>query len=57
MSLHEKYRNATADQSIFTIDYHLFMELENKYNYLEIAEEFGISIGEVNILKKKITRT
>jgi len=33
------------------------MELENKYNALEIAKEFGISIGEVNILRKKITRT
>ena len=44
------------NKNLFELNFHHFMQLEENYNNLEIAEELGISIGEVNILKKRISR-
>lgn len=45
-----------TNKDIFGVDFHRFLELESDATYLEIAEELGISIGEVKTLKKKMNR-
>jgi len=44
-------------KDIFGVNLHQFMELQETANYMEIAEELGISVGEVKMLKKKINRS
>ncbi|WP_337019386.1 hypothetical protein [Oceanobacillus massiliensis] len=57
MRMNDKQWNAATQKDIFTADLHQFMELEGQGNYLEIASELGISIGEVKLLKKKLSRS
>ncbi|GAA0601739.1 hypothetical protein GCM10009001_18200 [Virgibacillus siamensis] len=58
MRYHEKQWNATMNNhDMFGVNLHHFMELEKDHNHMEIAEEFGISVGEVKMLKKKIVRS
>ncbi|WP_199868594.1 hypothetical protein [Virgibacillus senegalensis] len=45
-----------ASPSIFGADFHRFMEIEGHLNRIEIAEELGISLGEVKKLKEKLNR-
>ncbi|MEW9675865.1 sigma factor-like helix-turn-helix DNA-binding protein [Lentibacillus sp. L22] len=52
----DKHWNAQQNKDIYGVDLHRFMELENSLNHLEIAQELGISLGEVKMLKKKIIR-
>jgi len=57
MRINDKHWSITSSKNIFNINFHQFMELEGKSNHMEIAEELGISLREVHILKKRITRT
>ncbi|WP_175631900.1 hypothetical protein [Virgibacillus siamensis] len=57
MRYHEKQWNANLTKDVFGVDLHQFMEMEGNHNHMEIAEEFGITLGEVKKLKKKITRS
>lgn len=57
MRVQEKQWNTNTNKEIFGADFHRFMEMEDQFNYMEIAEELGVSLGEVKRLKKKITRT
>lgn len=57
MRMSDKHWNSGQNKDIFGVDLHRFSELEGHANYLEIAEELGVSIGEVKILKKKIHRS
>jgi hypothetical protein len=57
MRTYEKQWNAMQNKDIYGVDLHRFMELEDNANHMEIAQEFGISLGEVKMLKKKIIRT
>ncbi|WP_010651012.1 hypothetical protein [Oceanobacillus massiliensis] len=57
MRMNDKQWNAATQKDIFTADLHQFIELEGQGNYLEIASELGISIGEVKLLKKKLSRS
>ncbi|WP_188453544.1 hypothetical protein [Virgibacillus oceani] len=56
MRLNEKHWNSMTNNGIHSVDLHRFMELENHANHMEIAQELGISLGEVKMLKKKINR-
>lgn len=56
MRLQDKHWNATTNKEIFGTDLHRFMEVEDHYNHMEIAVELGVSLGEVKMLKKKMTR-
>ncbi|MFD1038585.1 hypothetical protein ACFQ3N_09290 [Virgibacillus byunsanensis] len=56
MRMQEKQWNSTGNKDIHGINFHRFMELESHSNHMEIAEELGISLGEVKMLKKKINR-
>ncbi len=57
LRLQDKQWFAGNNKDIFGVDLHRFNELDGHANYMEIAEEFGISIGEVKILKKKLNRS
>lgn len=57
MRYNEKQWNATMNKEVFGVNLHHFMELEKHHNGMEIAEEFGISLGEVKLLKEKIIRS
>ncbi|WP_176447487.1 hypothetical protein [Lentibacillus sp. CBA3610] len=57
MRIHEKQWHSSTDKEIFGVDFHRFTEMEDRFNHMEIAEELGVSLGEVKRLKKKITRT
>lgn len=57
MHIQQKDWQARISKDIFGVDFHRFLELEDYANHMEIAEELGISIGEVKALKKKVTRT
>lgn len=39
-----------------SVNFHRFLQLEKSATHLEIAEDLGISIREVNALKKKVNR-
>lgn len=57
MRVTDNHWHATINKELFQVNFHHFIELEEKYNCLEVAEELGISIGEVRLMKKKINRT
>jgi hypothetical protein len=52
----EKHWNAHNSQDIFGVNLHRFLELEGSAGHMEIAQELGLSLGEVKALKKKINR-
>lgn len=56
MRYHEKQWAASVNRDIFGVNFHRFIELEGSANHMEIAEELGISLGEVKALKKKLNR-
>jgi len=49
--------HAKENKDVYGVDFHRFLELEGIANHMEIAEELGISLGEVKTLKQKIIRT
>lgn len=57
MRFQEKHWNSNMSKDIYGANFHRFTEVEDQFNHMEIAEELGISLGEVKKLKKKITRT
>lgn len=57
MRLNEKQWNSTNNKEIHGVNFHRFMEIEGHCNHMEIAQELGITIGEVKMLKKKLNRT
>ncbi|WAA11556.1 hypothetical protein [Fervidibacillus halotolerans] len=52
----EKNGMTTRKNDIFGVDFHDFIEKQDDANMLELACEFGLSIGEVRNLKKKYRR-
>jgi len=57
MRSHEKQWSTSNNKEVFGVNLHKFLEMEEHANSMEIAQEFGLSIGEVKMLKKKINRT
>ncbi|MEC5422152.1 hypothetical protein QGM71_01420 [Virgibacillus sp. C22-A2] len=57
MRTHDKQWNSGTNKEIFGVNIHRFMEIEGNSNHMEIAQELGISLGEVKMLKKKVNRT
>lgn len=56
MKLADKYLTTFTTNPLYHIDLHRFMELVVQSTHIEIAEELGISLREVNMLKRKIVR-
>ncbi|GGH68490.1 hypothetical protein GCM10010978_01510 [Compostibacillus humi] len=57
MRMQDKHYHTANNKDIFGVNLHQFVEMQDQTNYMEIAEEFGISIGEVKKLKKKLQRS
>ncbi len=59
IQMHVPYKKKEIHQSkdLYGIDFHRFLELQSILNHMEIAQELGITLGEVHLLKKKIERT
>ncbi|MEN2765886.1 hypothetical protein [Ornithinibacillus xuwenensis] len=57
MRFNEKHWSSHNSRDIFGVNLHRFVEMEGSSNHMEIAQELGISLGEVKALKKKINRT
>ncbi|WP_010531092.1 sigma factor-like helix-turn-helix DNA-binding protein [Lentibacillus jeotgali] len=57
MRVNDKQWSTNVNKEIFGADFHRFTEMEDEFNHMEIAEQLGISLGEVKRLKKKIIRT
>jgi len=50
----EEYESRSKQAiDIFEINLHRFMEIKDHYKPMEIAEELGISLREVHLLKKR----
>lgn len=45
-----------ADNQLFGIDFHDFIQKEQQANMYELATEFGLSYREVNKFKKQMRR-
>ena len=57
MRMSEKHWSSHNNRDIFGVNLHKFIEMEESSGYMEIAQELGISLGEVKALKKKVNRT
>ncbi|MDH5160245.1 hypothetical protein [Heyndrickxia oleronia] len=57
MRSNEKSQLVTnGGNQIFGTNLHSFIERENQATSLELASEFGLSLGDVKLLKKKLGR-
>ncbi|MBU5265803.1 hypothetical protein [Virgibacillus proomii] len=57
MQSSEKQSHVYQESQVFGVNLHRFLELtEGEASHMEIAEELGISLGEVKMLKKKLNR-
>ncbi|WP_322445398.1 hypothetical protein [Robertmurraya mangrovi] len=45
-----------GDNQLFGVDFHDFIQKEQNLGMVELASEFGLSIGDVRKLKKKLER-
>ncbi|WP_217586809.1 hypothetical protein [Lentibacillus saliphilus] len=57
MRKNEKQWQSARNHDVFGVNFHSFMEMEGHCNHMEIAQELGISIGQVKQLKKQLNRT
>ncbi len=55
--MNEKHWSSHNNRDIFGVNLHRFIEMQDSSGHMEIAQELGISLGEVKALKKKINRT
>lgn len=55
MRFGEKHITASGmDSKLLGVDFHDFMEKEGNNNTVELATEFGLSLGDVKKLKKHL---
>ncbi|GAB4073339.1 hypothetical protein GCM10028778_08660 [Barrientosiimonas marina] len=57
MRFQDKQSRSNVSNDIYGVDFHRFMEIEDSFQHMEISEELGISLGAVQRLRKKVTRT
>lgn len=57
MRFGEKSNSANdIDSKLLGVNFHEFLEKENQSSVLELATEFGLSLGEVKKLKKQMQK-
>jgi hypothetical protein len=57
MRFSEKGMSASSGENqLFGVDFHDFMQREQQATTYELASEFGLSMGEVKKLKKRLER-
>jgi len=47
---------ARSEHQLFHVNFHEFIEREQEATSLELADEFGLTLRDVNLLKKKLGR-
>lgn len=58
MRANEKNRLVSdGSNQIFGTNLHEFIQKENQVSSMELASEFGLSLGDVKLLKKKLERS
>ncbi|BCB04950.1 RNA polymerase subunit sigma-70 [Bacillus sp. KH172YL63] len=51
------FMNANGDNQLFDVDFHQFLAREKDALNVELASEFGLTLREVKLLKKKMERS
>lgn len=47
----------SGENQLYGVDFHDFIQKEANTNTFELASEFGLTLGEVKKLKKKLERS
>lgn len=47
----------SANNKLFGVDFHDFIQSEQQSNMVELASEFGLTLKDVKTLKKKMGRS
>ncbi|WP_192913005.1 hypothetical protein [Bacillus mesophilum] len=47
----------SANNKLFGVDFHDFIQSEQRSNMVELASEFGLTLKDVKTLKKKMGRS
>ncbi|KQU59472.1 RNA polymerase subunit sigma-70 [Rossellomorea marisflavi] len=53
----KSFLNMTSEKALFQTDFHHFMEMEKGALNMELASEFGLTLKDVRLLKKKMERS
>ncbi|WP_186576506.1 hypothetical protein [Aquibacillus kalidii] len=56
MRLNQKLAGSHAIHQLYGTNFHRFVEMEGSHNSMEIAEELGVTLGDVKKLKEKLNR-
>ncbi|MFL8937821.1 RNA polymerase subunit sigma-70 [Rossellomorea oryzaecorticis] len=51
------FMSSNSENQLFGLDFHHFVEREKDAVNVELASEFGLSLREVKLLKKKMERS
>ncbi|MEG9296937.1 RNA polymerase subunit sigma-70 [Mangrovibacillus sp. Mu-81] len=51
------FMSANGENQLYGVDFHHFVEREKDALNVELASEFGLSLREVKLLKKKMERS
>ncbi|KSU63823.1 RNA polymerase subunit sigma-70 [[Bacillus] enclensis] len=51
------FMSSNGENQLFGLDFHHFVEREKDAVNVELASEFGLSLREVKLLKKKMERS
>ncbi|WP_185806922.1 hypothetical protein [Bacillus sp. HMF5848] len=58
MRFNEKQQlSQRGENQLFGVDFHDFVQQESNATSMELASEFGLSLGEIRQLKRKIGRS
>ncbi|WP_170885496.1 hypothetical protein [Bacillus alkalicellulosilyticus] len=49
-------RRMNGEDGLFSVDFHEFVEKEQQQSTVELAGEFGLSVRDIKVLKKKLER-
>jgi hypothetical protein len=53
----KNFMSANGENQLFGVNFHHFVEREKDAMNVELASEFGLSLREVKLLKKKMERS
>jgi hypothetical protein len=53
----KNFMSSNSENQLFGLDFHHFVEREKDAVNVELASEFGLSLREVKLLKKKMERS
>ncbi|HZG73579.1 MAG TPA: hypothetical protein VEY51_18730 [Chondromyces sp.] len=58
MRANDKHQiSANGENQVFGVDFHHFIQREKEFDSIELASEFGLTLRDVQFLKKKLERS